>query len=367
MLLILTIVFGSLTLFQCDTASPSQSAKGNANDSKSRIEASLDKTLESNEQKAVDEVITKADSGAEEQETIKEKQAANIRGDKTEVIKDGESLKTQNEEIVKLPEQTSSLEDKEVIEPELVLERSEPATVKSKEIANKSKEATQVEKASAETAQTGFNHSIWDGLLKSNVSNDGSVNYSGIKTDINKLNEYLTLLSENTPETSWSKNKTKAYWINAYNAFTIKLILDNYPLGSITDLHNGKPWDVKWIELSDKAYSLNDIEHVILRPTYKDARIHFAVNCAAKSCPKVWNKAWTEENIEAALDKLTKEFIANTAANQISKDKVSISKIFDWYKEDFGDLVQFLNKYSSTQIAPDATVSFNDYNWKLNS
>ena len=89
--------------------------------------------------------------------------------------------------------------------------------------------------------------------------------------------------------------KKMAYWINVYNAFTIKMIVDNYPVSSITKLHGGKPWDVKWIELGEKKYSLNEIEHNILRPQFKDARIHFAVNCAAQSCPPILNKAWTEK------------------------------------------------------------------------
>ena len=228
-------------------------------------------------------------------------------------------------------------------------------------------EVVEDKKRVAPAVQGTFNHDKWNSILTANVSGSGKVDYPSIKSKVSELDEYLQLLSKNTPQSSWSDNKTKAYWINAYNAFTIKLIIDNYPVAKITDLHSGKPWDHKWIKLGDKTYSLNDIEHVILRPTYNDARIHFAVNCAAKSCPKVWNQAWTEENIEGALDKLTKAFITNENANQLSAKSVSVSKIFDWYKEDFGDLIAFLNKYANTKISSNAKVTFNDYDWRLNS
>jgi len=174
-------------------------------------------------------------------------------------------------------------------------------------------------------------------------------------------------LKSNAPLPGWSANKEKAYWINVYNAYTIKMIIDNYPVQKITDLHGGKPWDQKWINIGNKTYSLNDVEHKILRPKFNDARIHFAVNCAAKSCPKVWNRAWTEENIEGALETLTKAFVTNTSQNQITPNAVNLSKIFEWYREDFGDLINFLNKYSTTKISSNAKIAFNDYDWKLNS
>ena len=132
-------------------------------------------------------------------------------------------------------------------------------------------------------------------------------------------------------------------------------------------MHSGKPWDLQWIKIGDKTYSLNDVEHKILRPKFNDPRIHFAVNCAAKSCPKVWNRAWTEENIEGALEKLTKSFINNKSHNQIAKDQVKLSKIFEWYRDDFGVLISFLNKYSPIKISSNAKIAFNDYDWKLNS
>jgi len=157
-----------------------------------------------------------------------------------------------------------------------------------------------------------------------------------------------------------------SYWINAYNAFTVKLIVDNYPLKSITKLENGKPWDKKWIKLGGKTYSLNNIENDILRPTYKDARIHFAVNCAAKSCPPLLNKAWTSRNLESNFERQAKAFINNNTYNKIGGNEIEISKIFEWYAVDFGNIVKYVNKYASTKADAKAKVKYMEYNWDLN-
>jgi hypothetical protein len=134
------------------------------------------------------------------------------------------------------------------------------------------------------------------------------------------------------------------------------------------DLDNGKTWDVKWIKLGGKTYSLNQIEHEIIRPQFKDARIHFAVNCAAKSCPPLYNKAYTEENVNRYLEKRTIQFINDNKYNSISTKKAEISKIFEWYQEDFGDLITYLNKYLKQEdISKKAKVSFKEYDWSLNN
>jgi hypothetical protein len=209
-------------------------------------------------------------------------------------------------------------------------------------------------------------HSAWDALLRKYVSGNGKVNYAGLLADKSKLEAYLRELATHTIQADWSRNEKMAYWINVYNAFTIKLILDNYPLNSIIKLHNGKPWDVKWIKLGDKTYSLNQVENDILRPQYQDARIHFAVNCAAKSCPPLLNRAWTSANLEALLNQQAKSFINNPNFNKIKAKAVQVSKIFEWYAADFGDLIGFLNKYSETSIDKQATISYQEYDWALN-
>jgi len=211
-----------------------------------------------------------------------------------------------------------------------------------------------------------ISHEAWDKLLRANVSADGKVNYKAFQKSEAGLNTYLDYLAKNPVQDKWSKTEKMAYWINAYNAFTIKLILNNYPTTSITKLHDGKPWDVKWIKLGDKTYSLNNVENDILRPQFKDARIHFAVNCAAKSCPPILNRAWTAENLNKNLDQQAKAFINNPKFNKISPTEVQLSKIFEWYAGDFGNIVDFLNPYTSLKINAKATVKYVEYDWSLN-
>lgn len=235
----------------------------------------------------------------------------------------------------------------------------------NKEIKPKEKPAGKEPKIAPATP-IALSHDDWNGLLQKNVSSSGKVNYKAFRADLQKLDAYLKLLADNPVQSNWSRNKKMAYWINAYNAFTVKLIVDNYPLSSITNLDGGKPWDVKWIQLGAKSYSLNNIENDILRPKYKDARIHFAVNCAAQSCPPLLNKAWTEANLNQYFEQQAKKFINNPKFNTITEKKVEVSKIFEWYAEDFGNLIDYLNKYSDTKIKSNAKISFREYDWKLN-
>ena len=226
------------------------------------------------------------------------------------------------------------------------------------------KKPTVVEKAPEKPQPPS--HSAWDGLLRKYVNGSGKVNYSGLKSEVAKLDAYLEILEKNAPEPDWSRKEKLAYWINAYNAFTVKLIVDNYPVGSITDLEGGKPWDKKWIHIGGKTYSLNNLENDIIRPRFHEPRIHFAVNCAAKSCPPLLNRAWTAANLNGNLEKRAKAFINNPNYNSIAADKVKVSKIFDWYGSDFGNLIGFLSKYGETRISANAKVECGEYNWALN-
>lgn len=251
-----------------------------------------------------------------------------------------------------------------------------PAT--TPQIIEKAKEEV-VEKTAAVTAATAttavkekitpkfptVDHSPWDQLLRKHVSSTGKVNYKAIKADPSSLDAYLKTLSNNPINKEWSRNQKMAYWINAYNAYTVKLIIDNYPVKSILDLHGGKAWDHSWIKLGSKTYTLNDIEHKILRPQFKDPRIHFAVNCAATSCPPILNRAWTAENLNKTLELQTKRFINNANYNSIGNE-VAVSKIFEWYKEDFGALSTYLNKYAKAPIDAGTSISFKEYDWALN-
>lgn len=219
-------------------------------------------------------------------------------------------------------------------------------------------------------------HEQWDKLLKKHVSADGKVNYKGFIKDSTDLNKYLKLLSDNLPdENSWTKNEQLAYWINAYNAFTVQLVIRHYPLKSIKDIVKiniplvNSPWDIKFIKIGNAKMDLNTIEHDIIRKKFKEPRIHFSLVCASKSCPKLRNEAFTAGKLEEQLTAQAKDFLKDSSRNKISKDKIELSKIFDWYSSDFpkGDkLIEFLNQYSPVQINKDVKISYMDYDWDLN-
>lgn len=214
--------------------------------------------------------------------------------------------------------------------------------------------------------------SIYNDLLQKHVTKDGIVNYKSFKADEAKLDTYISYLEKTTPASSWSENKQKAFWINTYNAYTIKLILENYPLKSIMDIkQDGKTaWKIPFAKVGGKTYTLDYIEHEILRKNLFDPRIHVGVNCASISCPKLGNIAFTEENIDANLEKLMKTFINDSSRNKITNNKVQISSIFDWFKEDFtknGSVIDYLNKYSNTEINSNAAISYLKYDWSLNN
>jgi len=214
--------------------------------------------------------------------------------------------------------------------------------------------------------------STFNSLLQKYVTSNGVVNYQGLKSSEAKLDQYLSYLKTTTPSSSWSKNKQKAFWMNAYNAYTIKLILDNYPIKSIMKIkQKGKSaWDIPFAEVGGKTYTLNYIEHKILRAKLFDPRIHVGVNCASGSCPKLHNKAFTETNVNYELEKLMKIFVNDKTRNKIdASNKIALSEIFNWYKVDFvkkGSLIDYLNKYSNTKIEPKARISYLTYDWNLN-
>jgi hypothetical protein len=212
-----------------------------------------------------------------------------------------------------------------------------------------------------------FDHSAFDLLLKSNVSEEGVVNYKGFLQNRKALRDYIDSLGVQLPTDEWTKHDKLTYWMNAYNAMTVDLILHNYPLESIKDID--KPWDQRLWKLGDKWYNLDEIEHQILRKM-DDPRIHFGINCASFSCPPLLNEAFTSEKVDSQLDTLSKNFINDTSRNVISKNEVTISKIFNWFGKDFktdGSLIDFLNKYSTNLIDANAKVRYKDYDWNLNN
>ncbi len=209
-------------------------------------------------------------------------------------------------------------------------------------------------------------HSNWDRLLKKYVAKNGDVNYKEFKKDSNTLNEYISYLSEQVPSEEWTVNEQLAYFINVYNANTIKLIIDNYPTKSIKDIKN--PWLKNRIKIGNKDFSLADIENGILRKM-NEPRIHFAINCASYSCPKLLSTAYTSSNVQELMERATREFINNPSKNKLEKDEVKISEIFKWYKSDFTEsmtIIDYINQYSDVKLFPNAKVGYIDYNWRLN-
>jgi hypothetical protein len=210
------------------------------------------------------------------------------------------------------------------------------------------------------------NHQLWDELLQKYVSESGKVNYVGFKKDKAKLEGYIKTLKEKRPQYQWTKQEILAYWINAYNALTIDLIIQNYPTKSIKDIKN--PWGKSLWEFGDEWISLSQIEHKILREM-DEPRIHFAIVCASVSCPKLQNKAFRPEILEMQLTAVTKEFLEDSNRNEIGENEIKISKIFKWFAKDFnknGNLIDFLNQYLGIKISQKAKVSFKDYDWGLN-
>jgi hypothetical protein len=229
------------------------------------------------------------------------------------------------------------------------------------------------------TKQNSFpvNHKEFDILLKKYVDENGNVNYKGFMEERNRFDQYLNTLKNNPPNAkNWSSKEQLAYWINAYNAFTIQLIIDNYPVESIKDIGSkiqipfvNTPWDIQFIEIDGKKYDLNNIEHNILRKNFNEPRIHFAIVCASYSCPKLRREAYQANILETQLTVQTRDFLQDIKKNLINVNEIKISKIFSWFKGDFtneGTLIDFLNQYASIKINSRAKISHIDYEWTLN-
>lgn len=219
-------------------------------------------------------------------------------------------------------------------------------------------------------------HKLWDTLLQTHVSPEGMVDYKGLIKDSTAFRNYLEVLSSHPPAEDWTKEEKLAYWINAYNAFTIQLIVDHYPVESIQDLHPkayiplvNSVWHKRFFQIGGKPMTLNAIEHKILRPKFEEPRIHFAIVCASKSCPKLLDQAYTPEALDQQLTTQAKAFLADDFRNKITPDHIQLSKIFSWFKGDFTkdqSLIAFLNQYAPVPIEEQANISYLEYDWSLN-
>jgi len=227
-------------------------------------------------------------------------------------------------------------------------------------------EAPEALPSTTANSEVNVDHSEWNTLLKKHVSKEGLVDYKGFMKDREQLNTYLSKLAKLKPTKNWSVQEQLAYYINIYNAYTVDLILNNYPTKSIKDIDGN--WSKDIVTIGDVEISLGGIENSILRKM-NEPRIHFAINCASISCPNLLNEAYTAAKINEQLDRAAKDFI-NSDKNEISKNSAKLSSIFDWYKKDFTEdgttLIAYINKYSNVKVDAGTTVTYKDYNWNLN-
>jgi len=225
------------------------------------------------------------------------------------------------------------------------------------------------------TAAAGVDNGIYADLLGKYV-HKGGVDYNGFKAEEARLDEYLKLL-ENSDSKALSRDEQFAFYINAYNALTIKLILSGYPgVKSIKDLGSlfKSPWKKKIVRIDGGVITLDSVEHDILRPGFKDPRVHFAVNCASKGCPPILSEPYRGSTLDAQLDGAVRAFLNDPSKNRLEGKTLYVTKIFKWFKEDFNnDVVAFFLKYAESDLKAkleadvgSIKVRYLDYDWSLN-
>lgn len=220
-------------------------------------------------------------------------------------------------------------------------------------------------------------HSRWEEFLQKYVdTSDASgihlVRYGQVsKADKAALESYLQALQK-IEVTGLNRSEQMAFWINLYNAKTLAIVLQNYPLASIRDIRlsnnviaNG-PWDSPVLEVEKQKLSLNDIEHHILRPLWKDPRVHFALNCASMGCPDLAVSAFTSENLETLLDRGARAFINAPRGLAWKGEQLLLSSIFNWYGSDFGSNQRELLLTLAQWIPPLSKKKLEEYHGKIN-
>ncbi len=224
-------------------------------------------------------------------------------------------------------------------------------------------------------AGPGVDNTIYAALLQKYVHH-GVVDYAGFKREEARLDAYLKILEKVRPG-RLNRRQQMAFYINVYNAWTIRLILTKYPdLKSIKDLGSWfrSPWRKKIVRLAGGVYTLDHIEHDILRPRYKDPRVHFALNCASQSCPILISRPYQGATLDRTLDTNTRRFLADHRRNRLEGDTLRVSRIFRWYGGDFkGGVVRFFIKYGPPDLAKKLVklgdrvrIRYLSYDWSLN-
>ncbi len=233
-------------------------------------------------------------------------------------------------------------------------------------------------------SQQQIDHSAWDRFLQTTIQpgTDGinRLPYAAITaTQRQSLADYIDAMQA-IRISQYSRPQQMAYWINLYNALTIKIILDHYPVSSIRDidispgLFADGPWGKKLLKIENQEVTLNDIEHRILRPIWQDPRIHYGVNCASLGCPNLQDRAYTAEQIEPMLDAAARAYVNHPRGVRLEGQQVFVSSIYSWFQEDFGkteaDVIRHLQKYAESGLANKLNgIEFfagDDYDWTLN-
>jgi len=224
-------------------------------------------------------------------------------------------------------------------------------------------------------SKASVDNSLYGELLRKYVKS-GVVDYQGFKNEEAKLDEYLRIL-ENTTVSELSRDALFAFYVNAYNAWTIKLILSAYPeIESIKDLGNifKSPWAKEIVRINERVLTLDDIEHKILRTQFKDPRVHFAINCASKSCPPLISEPYEGTSLNRQLNDATRAFTNDPKSNYLEGNKLYVSRIFKWFSEDFdNDILGFFLKYSEGDFKKEleaqkdkVKIGYLSYDWSLN-
>lgn len=237
---------------------------------------------------------------------------------------------------------------------------------------------------SAQSFAFDHSHKAWDVLLKKYVKVAGpasTVDYKTWKTETGALDTYLAELSGVAKSTydSWTENQKMAFLLNAYNGYTIRLILNNYPVKSIKKIGGlfSSPWKQKFFKLFGEEKHLDGIEHDMLRKDFKEARVHFGVVCASIGCPQLRKDAFTPDKVREQLEAGAVAFLSDTSRNRWNKEKgeLELSNIFKWFSEDFTKEAPSVGAWVSKRMSKDpaeiekisnAKISHLDYDWNLN-
>jgi len=230
------------------------------------------------------------------------------------------------------------------------------------------------------TPAVAFDHGAWDALLKKNVVvlDDGKASqFRYGEVDRKALQSYLKTLSGVSEEEfkGWPKEEQMAFLINAYNAFAVEKILKRYPdIRSIWDFGKifGNPFKDEFFTLLGRRMSLDGIEHGLLRKNYREPRVHYAVNCASVGCPALREEAYAAARLERQLEQQAVRFLSDRSRNRYRDGRLEVSKIFDWFKEDFEPRQAYFARYATLlgvpggAHVPDLPLTFLDYDWSLN-